>query len=78
MIYLSAIETLICIREMSLKGSTSVGFAQNMIIDFLRKMPQKVFLQISKTRIISFSMISPPTTHPILPILIQTIHTYYH
>ena len=28
-IYLSAIETLICRREMSLIGSTSFGFAQN-------------------------------------------------
>ena len=32
-IYLSAIETLICRREMSLKGSTSFGFAQNTIHD---------------------------------------------
>ena len=30
-IYLSAIETLICHREMSLIGSTSFGFAQNTI-----------------------------------------------
>ena len=29
MIYLSAIETLICRRKMRLKGSTSSGFAQN-------------------------------------------------
>ena len=33
-IYLSAIETLICRREMSLIGSTSFGFAQNTILDF--------------------------------------------
>ena len=33
-IYLSAIETLICHREMSLIGSTSFGFAQNTIHDF--------------------------------------------
>ena len=30
-IYLSAIETLICRREMSLIGSNSFGFAQNTI-----------------------------------------------
>ena len=52
-IYLSAIETLICRREMSLIGSTSFGFAQNTIHDFqntvlnskwhcLRQMPQKL------------------------------------
>ena len=33
-VYLSAIETLICGREMSLIGSTSFGFAQNTIHDF--------------------------------------------
>ena len=33
-IYLSAIETLICRRKMSLKGSTSFRFAQNTIHDF--------------------------------------------
>ena len=33
-IHLSAIETLVCRREMSLMGSTSFGFAQNMIHDF--------------------------------------------
>ena len=33
-IYLSAIETLICPREMSLIGFTPFGFAQNMIHDF--------------------------------------------
>ena len=33
-IYLSAFETLICRREMSLIGSTSFGFAQNTIHDF--------------------------------------------
>ena len=32
-IYLNAIETLICRREMSLTGSTSFGFAQNTIHD---------------------------------------------
>ena len=32
--YLSAIETLICLREMSLIGSTSFGFAQNTMLDF--------------------------------------------
>ena len=32
--YLSAMETLICHREMSLIGSTSLGFAQNTIHDF--------------------------------------------
>ena len=32
--YLSAIETLICRKEMSLLGSTSFGFAQNTIHDF--------------------------------------------
>ena len=31
---LSAIETLICRRKMSLIGFTSFGFAQNMIHDF--------------------------------------------
>ena len=50
-IYLSAIETLICQREMSLIGSTSFDFAQNTIHDFqntvlnslwhcLRQMPE--------------------------------------
>ena len=34
MIYLSAIEALVCRREMSLIGSTSLGFAQNTIHDF--------------------------------------------
>ena len=33
-IYLSAIERLICRREMSLIGSTSFGFAQNTMHDF--------------------------------------------
>ena len=33
-IYLGAIETLICRREMSLIGSTSFGFVQNMMHDF--------------------------------------------
>ena len=33
-IYLSAIERLICRREMSLIGSTSFGFAQNTMQDF--------------------------------------------
>ena len=33
-IYLSAIETLICPREINLIGSTSFGFAQNTIHDF--------------------------------------------
>ena len=33
-IYLSAIETLVCDREMSLIGSTSFSFAQNMIHNF--------------------------------------------
>ena len=33
-IYLSAIETLICRREMSFIASTSFGFAQNTITDF--------------------------------------------
>ena len=33
-IYLSAIETHICHREMSLIGSTSFGFSQNTIHDF--------------------------------------------
>ena len=33
-IYLSAIERLICHREMSLIGSTSFGLAQNTIRDF--------------------------------------------
>ena len=32
--YLSAIETLTCLREMSLIGSTSFGFAQNTMLDF--------------------------------------------
>ena len=32
--YLSAIETLVCLREFSLRGSTSFGFAQNTIHDF--------------------------------------------
>ena len=32
--YLSAIERLICRREMSLIGSKSFGFAQNTIHDF--------------------------------------------
>ena len=51
-IYLSAIEGLICRREMSLIGSTSFGFAQNTMHDFqntvlnswwhcFRQMPQK-------------------------------------
>ena len=33
-IYLSAIQTFVCRREMSLIGSTSLGFAQNAIRDF--------------------------------------------
>ena len=33
-IYLNAIERLICRREMSLIGSTSFGFAQNTMHDF--------------------------------------------
>ena len=33
-IYLSAIQALICRREMILVGSTSLGFAQNTIHDF--------------------------------------------
>ena len=33
--YLSAIETFICRREISLIGSTSFGFAQNALHDFL-------------------------------------------
>ena len=33
-IYLSAIERLICLRELSLIGSTSFGFAQNTMHDF--------------------------------------------
>ena len=33
-IYLSAIEILVCRREMSLIESTSVGFTQNTIHDF--------------------------------------------
>ena len=33
-VYLSAIETLICRREMGLIGSTSFGFAQNTLHDF--------------------------------------------
>ena len=33
-LYLSAIETLVSRREMSLIGSTSFGFAQNTIDDF--------------------------------------------
>ena len=52
-IYLSAIERLICRREISLIGSTSFGFAQNTIHDFqntvlnsywhcLRQTPQKL------------------------------------
>ena len=32
--HLSVIEKLICLREMSLIGSTSFGFAQNTIHDF--------------------------------------------
>ena len=36
-ISLGAIETLICHREMSLKGSTSFGFAQDTINDFRNK-----------------------------------------
>ena len=55
-IYLSAIERLICCKEMSLIGSTSFGFAQNMMHDFqntvlnslwhcLRQMPQKLLLK---------------------------------
>ena len=46
-VYLSAIETLICRREMTLTGSTSFGFAQNMIHN-LRQMPQKSSLEIKK------------------------------
>ena len=58
-IYLSAIETLICRREMSLIGSTSFGFAQNTIHDFqntvlnrgiiFEKMPQKLELSLNMT-----------------------------
>ena len=33
-IYLNATETLICCREISLKGSTFFSFAQNAIHDF--------------------------------------------
>ena len=32
-LYLSAIETIVCRKEMSLMGSTSFGFAQNTIHD---------------------------------------------
>ena len=38
---MSAIETLFCRREVSLIGSTSFGFAQNMIRD-PRQTPQKM------------------------------------
>ena len=59
--YLSAIVTLICGREMSLPGSTSFSFAQNMIHDFqytilssqwhcLRQMPQKLVLSATKKK----------------------------
>ena len=36
-IYLSAMETIICRREMSLIGSVSFSFAQNTIHDFQNK-----------------------------------------
>ena len=59
-IYLSAIERLICHREMSLIGSTSFGFAQNTIHGFqntvlntkwhcLRQMPQLSCLSLHHT-----------------------------
>ena len=45
-IYLRSIETLLCHREMSLTGSASFCFAQNMIHDFhcFWQMPQKLEL----------------------------------
>ena len=67
-IYLIAIETLICRREMSLMGPTFFGFAQNTIHDFkntvlnlkwhcLRQMPQKLFTStFGKPRIIWFQI----------------------
>ena len=59
-IYLSAVERLICRRELSLIGSTSFGFAQNTTHDFqntvlnsewqcLRQVPQKVQIIIQYT-----------------------------
>ena len=42
-IYLSAIETCICRREMSLIGSTAFGFAQNTIHDFWRTIVRQCF-----------------------------------
>ena len=38
-IYLSAIETLVCCREMSLIGSTSFGFAQKYGIELKVALP---------------------------------------
>ena len=67
-IYFSAIERLICSREISLIGSTSFGFAQNTMHGFqntvlnsychcLRQMPQKSLRQISYEFCPTFSRI---------------------
>ena len=47
-IYLRAIETLIWCREMSFIGSTSFGFAQNMIHDF-QKYRIELIMALSST-----------------------------
>ena len=47
-IYVSAIETFICRRGMSLIGSTSFGFAQNTIHDF-SKYSIKLIVALSST-----------------------------
>ena len=54
-IYLSAIETLICRREMSLIRSTSFGFAQNTIHGF-QKYPSELIVALSSSnaRIMSY------------------------
>ena len=48
-IYLSAIERLICHREMSLIGSTSFGFAQNTMHNFQNTVLNKYSSNAAKT-----------------------------
>ena len=52
-IYLNAIETLICRREMSLVGSTAFGFAQNTILMIFK-------YRIELSRIVFDKMLQKP------------------
>ena len=55
-IYVSAIETLICRGEMGLIGFTSFGFAQNAIHDFQKKRMELIVALSSKTATKMFSL----------------------